>query len=205
VASLGLLIESVALVLVVWSITPEITFLRILPGLAIFGIGLGFASSQLTNVILSEISSAKSGVASGATSTARQLGAALGAAVIGSVLTVQTTNRAIAATSAAVALPDSVKAQAIAGFQALGPNYSPPPSVGPADAAVLNHVLTQSLAEASRLALIFAACVVFAGALLSFLIPLVRPAPRRGASEVVETFEPFEPIEVDRDLLDAQT
>jgi len=205
VVRLGLLIESFALVLVVWSITPDITFLRILPGLAIFGIGLGFASSQLTNVILSEISSEKSGVASGATSTARQLGAALGAAVIGSVLTVQTTNRAIAATRAAVDLPESVRAQAIAGLHALGPNYSPPPTVGPADAATLNHVLTQSLADASRLALIFAACVVFAGALLSFLIPLVRPTPRGGASEVVETFEPLGPMEVDRRLLDAQT
>jgi len=118
---------------------------------------------------------------------------------------VQTTNRAIAATRAAVDLPESVRAQAIAGLHALGPNYSPPPTVSPADAATLNHVLTQSLAEASRLALIFAACVVFAGALLSFLIPLVRPTPRGGASEVVETFEPLGPMEVDRRLLDAQT
>jgi EmrB/QacA subfamily drug resistance transporter len=205
VVRLGLLIESAALVLMVWAITPDVTFLRIFPGLAIFGIGLGFASSQLTNVILSEISSEKSGVASGATSTARQLGAALGAAVIGSVLTVQTTNRAIAATNAAVALPDAVRAQAVAGIQALGPNYSPPPSVGPANVAILDRLLTQALADASRLALVFAACVVFIGALLSFLIPLVRPTPRTGASEVVGTFEPFEPIEVDRSVLEAQT
>jgi EmrB/QacA subfamily drug resistance transporter len=202
VVRFGLLIETVALVLVVWAITPDVTFLRILPGLAIFGIGLGFASSQLTNVILSEISSDKSGVASGATSTARQLGAALGAAVIGSILTVQTTNRAIAATASSVALPESVKTQAIAGLQALGPNYSPPPGLSPADAAILNHTLTDALAQASRLALVFATGVVFAGALFSFLIPVVRPTPRSGASEVVETFEPFEPMEVDRALLD---
>jgi EmrB/QacA subfamily drug resistance transporter len=205
VVRLGLLIESGALVLLVWSITPDITFLRILPGLALFGVGLGFASSQLTNLILSEIPSDTSGVASGATSTARQLGAALGAAVIGSLLTVQTTNRAIAALSASPALPASVKAQAAAGFDALGPNFTPPASLDPADAEVLRHVLTQSLAEATRLALVFAAGVVFAGALLSFLIPLVRPPRRTGASEVIETFEPLDPLEVDRGLLDAQT
>jgi EmrB/QacA subfamily drug resistance transporter len=204
VVRLGLLIESGALVLLVWSITPDITFLRILPGLALFGIGLGFASSQLTNVILSEVPAETSGVASGASSTSRQLGAALGAAVIGSLLTVQTTSRALDAVNASPALSESVRAQAVAGFQAFGPNFTPPASVSPADAEVLGHVLTQSLADATRLALVFAAAVVFIGALLSFLIPKVRSARRSPAAEVVDTFEPLDPIDVDHGLLDVQ-
>jgi len=203
VVRIGLLAEAAALVLIVWSITPDITFWKIVPGLALFGAGLGFASSQLTNVILSEIDADKSGVAGGATSTARQLGAALGAAVIGSLITVQTTNHAILAVEASPTLSPAVRAQASAGLQALGPNYAPPPSLGPVDVEALNHVLTQALADASRLALVFAAVVVFIGALLSFLIPKVSPPRRRGAAEVVDAFDALDPVEVDRSLLDA--
>ena len=43
------------------------------------GSGIGFAGSQLTNVILSEIPNERSGAASGANTTVRQLGAALDA------------------------------------------------------------------------------------------------------------------------------
>ncbi|MCU1502339.1 MAG: hypothetical protein JWM12_1693 [Ilumatobacteraceae bacterium] len=167
----GLLIEAAALGLIIWSVTPDITFLRILPGLAVFGIGLGFASSQLTSVVLSEVSADKSGVASGATATARQMGAAFGAAIIGSLITVQTTNRAVSAVARS-ALPADVRATAITGIHDFGPNVT----IGTgADAAALNRILTQALADASRVALGFAMVVVFAGALLSFLIPRVEP------------------------------
>ena len=57
-----------------------------LPGLAFYGIGIGFAGAQLTNVVLSEVPAESSGVASGANTTVRQVGAALGVAMIGSLL-----------------------------------------------------------------------------------------------------------------------
>ncbi len=193
----GLLIESVAIVLIIVSITPDITFLRILPGLAVFGIGLGFASSQLTSVILSEVAIDRSGVASAASSTARQIGAAFGAAVIGSLITVQTTNRAIDATTATTQLSDAVKQSTIAAFRADGPNYRSPASVSTADASLIHRILTQSLADGSRMALTFALTVVFMGALLSFLIPRTSPIPRHGAAAVIDTFEPFESIDPD--------
>jgi hypothetical protein len=54
--------------------------------LVIYGAGLGFASAQLTNVVLADVPPAKSGQASAMTSTFRQVGSALGAAVLGAVL-----------------------------------------------------------------------------------------------------------------------
>ncbi|MDQ1304531.1 MAG: hypothetical protein QG671_358 [Actinomycetota bacterium] len=54
--------------------------------LMIYGLGLGLASAQLTNVVLSDVPPDKSGRASAMTSTFRQLGSALGAAILGAVL-----------------------------------------------------------------------------------------------------------------------
>lgn len=54
--------------------------------LALYGLGLGMASAQLTNVTLSQIPHDLTGAASGATSTVRQLGSALGVAITGALL-----------------------------------------------------------------------------------------------------------------------
>ena len=77
-----------------------LTFWSLLPGLVVFGIGIGFAGSQLTNVILSEIPNERSGAASGANTTVRQLGAALGIAVIGALLTSVTISHAVSSVRA---------------------------------------------------------------------------------------------------------
>ena len=53
------------------------TFLQLLPGLALYGTGIGLALAQLTNVVLSEIPPESSGVASGSNTTVRQVGSAL--------------------------------------------------------------------------------------------------------------------------------
>lgn len=54
--------------------------------LVIYGLGLGLASAQLTNVVLEDVPPEASGRASAMTSTFRQLGAALGSAILGAVL-----------------------------------------------------------------------------------------------------------------------
>ena len=54
--------------------------------LFIYGLGLGFASAQLTNVVLADVPGDMSGSASAMTSTFRQVGSALGAAILGTVL-----------------------------------------------------------------------------------------------------------------------
>ena len=112
-------------------ISLHLTALELLPGLALYGMGIGFALAQLTNVVLSEIPPEGSGVASGANTTVRQVGSALGVAVIGTVLTVQTVNHALSTLKDA-ALPAAVKAQAIAGVHACGSGYAPPANLAPA-------------------------------------------------------------------------
>jgi hypothetical protein len=200
IIGIGLACESVAMLLVIWSLTPDITFWLILPGLSLFGIGLGLASSQLTSVILSEITPDKSGVASGASSTARQMGGAFGAAIIGSLITVQMTNRAAAALQSS-SLPAAIRDQAVAGVRGEGPNFSAPAHLSVTEAATIERIITQALATASRIGLFFAFVVVIIGAGLSLLIPRVKPAAKTRTEEIIGTFEAFEPMDPDPALL----
>src|SRR6202030_903579 len=91
----GLVIYELGLLLMLRSISLHLTSAELLPGLALYGLGIGFALAQLTNVVLSEIPSEGSGVASGANTTVRQVGSALGVAVIGSLLTAETHSHGI--------------------------------------------------------------------------------------------------------------
>nr|NLD40663.1 MFS transporter [Actinomycetales bacterium] len=54
--------------------------------LAVYGFGVGFATAQLTNVILEDVPVARSGEASGMQTTFRQLGTSLGIALLGGLL-----------------------------------------------------------------------------------------------------------------------
>jgi EmrB/QacA subfamily drug resistance transporter len=192
----GLFTEGASLLLVIWAVAPGITFWQIVPGLALFGIGLGLASAQLTSVILSEVSMSRSGVASGAAATARQRGGAFGAAVIGSLITVQATNRAVAALRGS-SLSSAVRDQAITSVRDLGPSARPAAGLSSADTAAIQRIFTDSLGTAARIALLFAMAVVVIGAALSLLIPRVRPARLSATEELLETFSPFEPLDID--------
>jgi hypothetical protein len=52
----------------------------------LYGIGVGFATAQLTGVIMAGVPLEKIGQASGSQSTVRQIGSALGIAVLGTIL-----------------------------------------------------------------------------------------------------------------------
>jgi MFS family permease len=75
--------------------SPSLSFLALLPGFVLVGMGIGFAGSQLNNVILSDVPAERSGAASGANTTVRMIGASLGIAVISSMLTTQTSRSAV--------------------------------------------------------------------------------------------------------------
>jgi len=54
--------------------------------LAVYGVGVGLATAQLTNTILEDVPVAQSGEASGMTTTVRQIGTSLGIALLGGLL-----------------------------------------------------------------------------------------------------------------------
>jgi predicted MFS family arabinose efflux permease len=186
VARAGLVLETIGLVVLAVVMSPSLGFLTLLPGFAFFGVGIGFASSQLTNVVLSAIPPEDAGAASGANTTSRQIGAALGIAVIGSILTSETIRRAVPSVRAATALPVTLRAQIAASLRELGPNVVVPAHAAPHQVAILQRIIATALADASQPALYFAAAVVGLGALLSLLIPRIGPPVELPEIEALE-------------------
>jgi len=86
IVRVGMVLEMIGMLMVAYVISSNVSGVTMIPGLMVYGIGLGFAAAQLTNVVLSGIPPDKGGQASGAQSTVRQVGSALGIAVIGAVL-----------------------------------------------------------------------------------------------------------------------
>jgi EmrB/QacA subfamily drug resistance transporter len=83
----GMVIETAAMFILSQVVTPDVSVNTVALILALYGLGLGLAIAQLTNLVLYDIPGPKAGIASGANSTIRQVGAALGIAIIGTVLT----------------------------------------------------------------------------------------------------------------------
>jgi EmrB/QacA subfamily drug resistance transporter len=198
----GLVFETVGLVAVALAISPEVTFWELLGGFLLFGVGIGFATSQLTNVVLSDVDLDKSGVASGTNTTVRQVGAALGIAVIGSILTVQTIHHTVDRVRAASEVSAAVGTRAVTRIQDVGPSFRPASGTPPAQAAALDRALDQGVADGARVALLFAAGVVLVGSCLSVLIPRIGPfAPEDVAVGAIAEFEAFEPMDPDPAML----
>jgi EmrB/QacA subfamily drug resistance transporter len=200
----GLGLQLVGLLVTALFVSPSITFGELCLGITAFGGGIGIASSQLTNVILSDVDEERSGVASGSNTTVRQVGGALGVAIIGTILTVQTVHHTTAYIRASD-LPAAVQVRSIAGVHAYGPSYSPPRGTPPRQAATLERALVDGVSDATQPALLFATAMSLIGIGLSFLIPRIGPQPRPSGDgrtmEMLESLELMEPIEPGRDAV----
>ena len=83
---IGVALELVAVAGIAFIASAEGGWQAIAPFLAIYGVGVGLATAQLTGVIMTDVPMTKAGQASGSQSTVRQIGSALGIAVLGTVL-----------------------------------------------------------------------------------------------------------------------
>lgn len=83
---IGVALELVALLMLGFTLRADMGWLPLAGLLLVYGLGLGLASAQVTNVVLADVPVEQSGRASGTQSTARQIGSALGIATLGTLL-----------------------------------------------------------------------------------------------------------------------
>ncbi len=86
VVRLGMALEVVSIIGIGLTLSPGRTPWSLAIPLVFYGLGVGFATAQLTNVVLEDVPAERSGQASAMTSTFRQVGSALGAACLGAIL-----------------------------------------------------------------------------------------------------------------------
>lgn len=154
--------------------------------LIIYGLGLGFASAQITNVVLSDVPPTKSGQASAMTSTFRQVGAALGSAVVGAVLFTSLSTGLTRDLEGINYLNESQKTQIVdvvttTAGQAIVPMEQKPELTAVVQDAKLAYT------EAAKLTAYVASLLIFLGLLTSLGLPrdIIRPAapPESDGSE----------------------
>src|SRR6516165_5201708 len=131
-------------------LTATSTWLVLLPGFILAGIGLGVTSTGLASAALTAVEPAHAGMAAGLVNTLRQVGIATGVAVLGALYTSRVTTATAHALAglpappgAAHRLASAVASGAGAAFAALGavagfaygrdPARPPPPSPAPGD------------------------------------------------------------------------
>ena len=216
VIRLGLAIQATGLLWIAFHVGPGLTFWRLMPGLIGYGTGVGWASAQLTNVVLSDVPREKSGVASGTNTTVRQVGSALGIAVIGTLVTTQTVSHAVRSVAHSAALSPAARAQATAQIHAASTGYRPASGSSPGALAELERIMSSSIGSGTHDALLFAAAVVLIGLCVSMLLPKQPPSsdtidaqaagapePRHHPNALVEELADFVPIDEAVELIDA--
>jgi len=85
-AQTGLVVNFFALLAMRWAFGVDTPLMALIPGIALYGVGMGLVQSQINNLTLSSVRVEEAGEASGITNTFRQIGMTLGAAIIGAVL-----------------------------------------------------------------------------------------------------------------------
>lgn len=83
---IGVFLEVIGVAGIAFVTSTDTGWAGIAPFLAVYGVGVGLATAQLTGVIMADVPLEKTGQASGSQSTVRQIGSALGIAILGTTL-----------------------------------------------------------------------------------------------------------------------
>jgi MFS family permease len=178
VVTAGMLFESISIfgLSLVFGVDTPLIYLTLF--LMLYGVGVGLAIAQLTNVVLSEIPPERLGAGSGANNTIRQLGAAMGIAIIGAILTTGITSSVTTQFNASKDVPAIVKTAIIQAINNSGDGEvttsfagAPPGSEKTPMGKEITHIIQQSFVDGARDSARVASVFVLLGAVSSLLIP----------------------------------
>jgi EmrB/QacA subfamily drug resistance transporter len=85
IVAAGLALQAIGLGWLAAASTPTVSYLALVPGLAIAGFGMGLFFAPVANLVLSSVGASEQGIASGAHNAIRELGGVFGVAVLASI------------------------------------------------------------------------------------------------------------------------
>lgn len=165
----GLLLEAVAVGGLALSLSLSISTWVIAAWLFVYGFGVGFATAQLTSLLLADVPVEESGQASGLQSSVRQLGSALGVALLGGFLIAQL-GRAATDKISALGLPAATTDGIVTGIRESAGIAIAGLQAQPGQAAVA-HAAAEAMIEASRWTTGLAALALLIGLLATLALP----------------------------------
>jgi len=173
VVQIGMALETIGVLGTALLLSRTVSGLALAGPLFVYGLGVGFATAQLANVVLSEVPPERSGLASGANSTMRQIGSAIGAALIGTVLLTGLTTGTQTHLAAIPGLPAASAEQIVSVVRSSDGQALIAMRDDPQYAAVV-PAIESAFTDAARTAGFVAAGFIALGFLFSLLLP--RPA-----------------------------
>jgi hypothetical protein len=181
----GLFTASLAGLVMYSAITPDATPANFVPGMILFGMGMGLVMAQASNLTLSAVSVEQAGEASGVNNTLRQVGSSFGSAIIGAVLLATMASSLATGIDNSQVIPAAVKpqiAQAVAAQSANvelgGVSSESQSALSPEIQGELKTIVNQASSDGSRKAILFTSFFVGLGFLASFLLPNVKDLDR---------------------------
>lgn len=189
VARLGLVLEIVGIVGLGATISVDVSIWVMCAWLVVYGAGVGYASAQLTGLILVDVPVRKSGQASGTQSTARQVGSALGTAILGTILFVGLANDTQSRVSEVPGVSPAQAATVAETVQASAGTVIPSLAQQPGGEPVA-QAAEVAFADSIRRTAFAAAGFVFIGLLATLALP-----PGRSEEDVEQAEETLEETE----------
>ena len=194
VVTAGMLCEAIAIFTVSRIIAVDTPFAVFVPIFVLYGVGVGLAIAQLTNLTLSDIPPEQAGAGSGANNTVRQVGAAIGIAILGAVLTAQLAATGKAELATSTTIPPLVKPAIVQvldkGLNGDASQISAQANTTSPVGQAIKQIFDSALTDGTRSAGTAAAVFVVLGALSSLFIPnskahVWQPQGARGEGERV--------------------
>jgi MFS family permease len=182
----GLCLGVIASFILRSAISIDATAASFIPGLLLYGAGMGMVMAQISNITLSAVSVQQAGEASGVNNTMRQVGSSFGSAILGAVLLASLTSNLTTGLTNSTVIPTQAKPLIVS---AVGRNASrvefgggtqdagklPQPIV-----AEISKISKQSTVDAVRQTFYYSAAFAFIGFLSAFLLPSKKPELRGG-------------------------
>jgi EmrB/QacA subfamily drug resistance transporter len=173
----GLIVNVVALLVLHWALGIDTPLAYLIPGLALYGIGLGLVLSQINNLTLSSVAVEAAGEASGVTNTFRQIGSALGAAILGAVLLTSIVGNLEESVAANPRIPAAAKPQIETTLRRQASNLAFGGGelfnqLPPGTRQEMSEARRAATVEGNRKALLYGAGFVLLGLLVSTRLPL---------------------------------
>lgn len=179
IIQLGFIISALGSAYLFAILSTTSTVWTLAPGLFIYGIGMGFGFSQLSNLTLSAVSVEQSGEASGVNNTLRQVGASFGSAIIGAALIATLTSSVVKKLEASPILPESSRAKIVSSVKEAGSNieFQNPSVHATLPPVILNEIVKsthEATVEGNKVALMFTGGFSLLALAFSSLLPNIK-------------------------------